>query len=126
MGIIVQRAGIIGKGTRHVALGADVLDPLNLDGQRLRGSGLLGRLGRQTLSSTGNDVTIVDVTLNQPMVIARAELALVDTSLAEVVVTIVAHAAVVVDVVHGGITAVAIDRPGGRRECSSIRSGAKS
>ena len=84
---------------------------LDLDlrhGLRLR---LLRGLGSNPLGGAVGDLAILDETLNQPVTLTRAVVARGNAVLAEVIVALVANAAVVVLVGHGLVTDIAVDGP---------------
>jgi hypothetical protein len=91
----------IGVGHRH--------DPLG--GRRDLSHDILGdpRLGTDGLGGAVDDDTVLDQTLDEPVVISIACDALVDAVLAEIEITIVAGRAVIVSIRDGLITAVAQD-----------------
>lgn len=72
---------------------------------------LQGLLGAQALSSAADNLTILDKALDQPVVVAWAVDSAVDASLAEVVVALVTHVAMIVRIGHWLIALVAEDRP---------------
>lgn len=97
---------------------------MNLLGGSNRG-GLGPDLGREALSGAADHLAVLDKALDEPVTLTRAELARVDTTLAKIIVTTIADAAVVVLVVHNGVTLVAVYGPGRTRyrEALNLRLG---
>jgi hypothetical protein len=93
--LLSQRLGLFCKGARDLFL--DLLLSLSLAPDALGGA--------------GDDLAVLNSTLDQPVTLARAKRTTGDASLAEVVVAAIADAAVIVRIVHGGVAAVAVDRP---------------
>jgi hypothetical protein len=108
----IASAGRLGEGLDVVGEGArDILDSLGLGrGCRCRCSGHLG-LGSNTLCSTADKLAVLNTALDQPVTFSEAGGTLLDASLAEIVVTAFAGAAVVVSVVHNLIASIAEDSP---------------
>jgi hypothetical protein len=69
------------------------------------------RFRRELLRSTVDDLTIADKALDEPMVITRAVNAILDTSLAQIVVSIIADVAMVVFTGHRPIAFIAEHGP---------------
>lgn len=112
--LLGQCSSIISECSRHVPLSTDVVGLFVYSRDSLHRDGLRAGLGRETLCGAGDDVTINDGALDQPMTFTTAELAVGDTGLTEVVVAILTQAAMEVDVVHCDIALVAVDRPSRR------------
>jgi hypothetical protein len=112
--LLGKRLGLLLKGTGN--LGLDVF----LDsGAHARAVDHLTRylvldvlnLAPNTLGCAGDDLAVLDGTLDQPVTFARAKLTAGDAGLTEIVVATVTDAAVVVRIVHGVVAVVAVDRP---------------
>lgn len=75
------------------------------------GDGLLDRLDlwRHSLSGAVNDLSVLHDALEKPMVLTLADNSIVDASLAEIKVTILASAAVVVNIRDGSVAVVAVN-----------------
>lgn len=99
-----QSLGLVSEGTRHLRHHSWRW----LDKIRDRHDLAWG----DTLSGAVDDLAVLDRTLDEPVTLSRAQLAIVDTLLAQVVVTIIADAAVVVLVLHGFVALIAVDSPG--------------
>ena len=111
LGLVIQGATVVGKGTRHVSIGADVFDPFNLDRAGGCNTGLDSCLWCNALGDASADLTIHNVSLDKPMVLPKTELPTVEAGLANVKIAIVAQAAVEMNVTHGCIAVVAVDGP---------------
>jgi hypothetical protein len=68
-------------------------------------------LGASTLSTADFDIAVLDKALYHPVVGTGAVDARVNTGVAEIVVSLIADAAVVVLVFHGQVAVVAVDDP---------------
>jgi hypothetical protein len=68
-------------------------------------------LAANALSGAGDDLAVFNATLDQPVAFTRAESTAGDAGLAKIVIAAIADAAMIVRIVHGGVAAVAVDRP---------------
>jgi hypothetical protein len=68
------------------------------------------RLWCNGLSGAVNDLSVLDKTFDHPVSITSAENTVIDTGLAEIKVTIIASAAVIVLIWDGIVAVVAVDR----------------
>jgi hypothetical protein len=68
-------------------------------------------LGSNTLCGAADKLAILDGALDQPVTFSKAGSTLLDASLAEIIVTTLAGAAVVVSVVHDLVASIAEDGP---------------
>jgi hypothetical protein len=84
-----------------------------------RRSGAL-RGGSKSLGGAADDLAILDEPLDQPVAVAKTGTAVFDTSLAEIKVTTITHAAMVVNVVHDSIASVAEDGPWSSRHVDRL------
>lgn len=72
-------------------------------------NGSLLRLRRHGLSGAVDNLSVLHDTLNKPMVLTLADYSLIDTSLAEIIITILASAAVIVNIWDRFVAVVAVD-----------------
>jgi hypothetical protein len=93
--LLRQSLGLLAKGAGNRDLLLDALLSLAAD----------------ALSGAGDDLTVFNATLDQPVTFTRAKSAGGDAGLAKIVITAIADAAMIVRIVHGGVAAVAINRP---------------
>ena len=88
------------------------MDPLEENPRRLtfvfRG---LTAFGSNRLGRTGHNASALDEALDEPVTFAGANLASLNASFAEIVISTVADAAMKVSICHGFVTVVAEDLP---------------
>jgi hypothetical protein len=97
------------EGSRHILLSGPLNGLLDKRGNQWDGVCLAWR---HTLSLAGDHFTILDESLDEPVALSGAVLALAYTLLAQIVVTAVTDGTVEVDVVHCLVALVAVNRPG--------------